>query len=149
MFNRLALEKIQNGVCPYCGQNGFKFTIGHIVQKHKLSSEEVREEFGINSFEPLCTSEYSEICGSRLQCHSKVTLEVLRIYREHQPKTRRGFAPQSRENHLAWLDSDRRLEISLKAFATPRARGKLCEWAKEAWKKRERNSDGTFAGVMK
>ena len=147
MFNRVVLEKIQNGVCPYCGRGGFKFTISHIVQKHRIQSDEVRLEFGINPHEPLCTPELSEIYSTRAQCHSEKTLEALRNYRENQSHTRSGFAPQSRENHLSWLLSDRHLEIAKRAFASEKSQENLRKWANEAWKKRVRNPDGTFAGA--
>jgi len=145
MFNNDALQKIQEGICPYCGRSGFHFTISHIVQKHQISVDEVREEFGINYHEPLCTPQFSTSAGNRPQCHTEEMLSNLKFYRENQPKTRRGYALQGRENHLNWLLSQRHIDIFRRVIHSPDAIKKLKISMREVYKKRKILPNGRFS----
>lgn len=145
-FKRDKLEQMQNGVCPYCLRLGFKNTLAHIVQKHHITNIEVREDFGINHFEPLCTPEMSKIYSQRKM--SEKTLAALRHGRENQPKTHRPFAPQGQISRAAWLSSERHKEIAVAAMSTQEARKNLRQWAATAYLKRKRLPNGTFAGVL-
>ena len=142
-FNKSVLEMMQSGGCPYCGKNGLKSTASHISRKHGVSPDEVREEFGINYSEPLCTPEHSQKCSDILR--SIKAIEKLELGRTRDAReSRRACAAQGMENKHKWLFSDRRLEIFRDTMATPEARANLSESAKIACTRRIRSENGTF-----
>jgi hypothetical protein len=122
-YDKLALEKIQNGVCPICDKHGFVFTMRHIYLVHHLLAEDVRKEYGLNDGTPLCTKEHSEVFANRPQCHSPKTLTMLRD-NGHKKGSRQISKEQHRTNRMAWLYSKEHISLAKVYLNTPEAMAK-------------------------